>query len=88
MQGNSDLACVCTGENPSGIREICRLCKEVSDSLKAAGIRVETDDRMRSWDTRSAALRWKVPYMLIVGEKRLEEKQCQSVRETKATLEA
>ncbi len=49
--------------------------KEVSDSLKAAGIRVETDDRNEKlgYKIRSAQME-KVPYMLIVGEKEVEEK--------------
>ncbi len=49
--------------------------KEVSDSLKAAGIRVETDDRNEKlgYKIRSAQVE-KVPYMLIVGEKEVEEK--------------
>ena len=49
--------------------------KEVSDSLKAVGIRVETDDRNEKlgYKIRSAQME-KVPYMLIVGEKEVEEK--------------
>ena len=49
--------------------------KEVSDSLKVAGIRVETDDRNEKlgYKIRSAQME-KVPYMLIVGEKEVEEK--------------
>ena len=49
--------------------------KEVSDSLKSAGIRVETDDRNEKlgYKIRSAQME-KVPYMLIVGEKEVEEK--------------
>ena len=49
--------------------------KEVSDSLKASGIRVETDDRNEKlgYKIRSAQME-KVPYMLIVGEKEVEEK--------------
>ena len=49
--------------------------KEVSDSLKAAGIRVETDDRNEKlgYKIRSTQME-KVPYMLIVGEKEVEEK--------------
>ncbi len=49
--------------------------KEVADSLKAAGIRVETDDRNEKlgYKIRGAQME-KVPYMLIVGEKEVEEK--------------
>ena len=44
--------------------------KEVFDTLKASGVRVEIDDRnekigykIRDWETK------KVPFMLVVGEK-------------------
>lgn len=48
--------------------------KKVSDDLKAQGIRVETDDRNEKlgYKIRSAQME-KVPYMLIVGEKEVEE---------------
>lgn len=48
--------------------------KKVSDQLKAAGVRVETDDRSEKlgYKIRSAQME-KVPYMLIVGEKEVEE---------------
>lgn len=47
--------------------------KKVSDELKEAGVRVETDDRSEKlgYKIRSAQLE-KVPYMLIVGEKESE----------------
>lgn len=48
--------------------------KKVSDQLKEAGVRVETDDRSEKlgYKIRSAQME-KVPYMLIVGEKEMEE---------------
>lgn len=54
--------------------------EKVSDALKAAGVRVETDDRSEKlgYKIRSAQME-KVPYMLIVGEKELEG-ECVSVR--------
>ena len=54
--------------------------EKVSDELKAAGVRVETDDRSEKlgYKIRSAQME-KVPYMLIVGEKELEG-ECVSVR--------
>jgi threonyl-tRNA synthetase len=50
-------------------------CKEVQKELKAAGIRVEIDDRnekigKKIRDTELA----KTPYMLVVGEKEMEPK--------------
>ena len=54
--------------------------EKVSDALKAAGVRVETDDRSEKlgYKIRSAQME-KVPYMLIVGEKEVEG-ECVSVR--------
>ena len=54
--------------------------KKVSDELKAAGVRVETDLRSEKlgYKIRSAQME-KVPYMLIVGEKEVEG-ECVSVR--------
>ncbi len=54
--------------------------KKVSDELKAAGVRMETDDRSEKlgYKIRSAQME-KVPYMLIVGEKEVEG-ECVSVR--------
>ena len=54
--------------------------EKVSDELKAAGVRVETDDRSEKlgYKIRSAQME-KVPYMLIVGEKEVEG-ECVSVR--------
>ena len=54
--------------------------EKVSDALKAAGVRVETDDRGEKlgYKIRSAQME-KVPYMLIVGEKEVEG-ECVSVR--------
>ncbi len=54
--------------------------EKVSDALKAAGVRAETDDRSEKlgYKIRSAQME-KVPYMLIVGEKEVEG-ECVSVR--------
>ena len=54
--------------------------EKVSDALKEAGVRVETDDRSEKlgYKIRSAQME-KVPYMLIVGEKEVEG-ECVSVR--------
>ena len=54
--------------------------EKVSDALKAAGVRVETDLRSEKlgYKIRSAQME-KVPYMLIVGEKEVEG-ECVSVR--------
>ena len=54
--------------------------EKVSDALKAAGVRVETDDRSEKlgYKIRSAQME-NVPYMLIVGEKEVEG-ECVSVR--------
>ena len=49
--------------------------KEVSNVLKAVGIRVETDDANESLGKKiRAAKTEKIPYLLIVGDKEVEEK--------------
>ncbi len=57
--------------------------KELADKMKAKGVRVEVDDRSEKtgYKIREAQLS-KVPYMLIVGDKEIEENKV-SVRERK-----
>jgi threonyl-tRNA synthetase len=49
--------------------------KEVSDALKAANIRVEIDDANESLGKKIRnAKTEKIPYLLVVGDKEIEEK--------------
>jgi len=50
-------------------------CEEVKKELEEAGLRVELDDRSEKigYKIREAQLQ-KVPYMLIIGEKEIQDK--------------
>ncbi len=50
--------------------------QEVADELKAAGVRVEVDDRGERMNAKIRdAQRQKIPYMLVVGDKEVENRQ-------------
>jgi len=51
-------------------------CNEVAQRLRAAGLRVEVDDRSERMNAKIRdAQRQKVPYMLVVGDKEVEARQ-------------
>ncbi len=51
--------------------------QEVARKLKAAGLRVEVDDRGERMNAKIRdAQKQKIPYMLVVGDKEVEEPGC------------